>query len=235
MPKLFHSEKTQYKGNHQLAALEFMFRDNPNADWYLIVDDDTVIVPANLQGMIKDLNLKRHEFWYIGKCAYFEANMRKDSRTEEEVEFVVGGSGILMSHALVEALAPVVKSCRRDYNHLTYGDGRIGACIQDTLNMSSVVDPSNTCSDRLSEKRSQLGLTYKFCLGDWSKKHYKSNYTPKPDHHKLLIVSLHEKHLAHTKLFNEWFRNMTLANRTISWAALQTDKDLFEQMDNAST
>ena len=82
MPKLFEHEKIEYKGNHQLAAIEYVYRDNPNADWYLIVDDDTVFVPVNLRLMIKDLKLKRDEFWYIGKCAKFTRRLvgrREDS------------------------------------------------------------------------------------------------------------------------------------------------------------
>lgn len=237
MPKLFEHEKIEYKGNHQLAAIEYVYRDNPNADWYLIVDDDTVFVPVNLRLMIKDLKLKRDEFWYIGKCAKFTAELREDSSEDEKIHFIVGGAGILMSHALVKALAPVVQSCRRDYNHLTFGDGRIGACIEYTLNMSSVVRSGNSCADYLSEDRSQLGNIYKFYMGDvfdWSNREYKGNYRSKPSHEKTLMMNVHEKHVAHIQLFNEWFRNMSLANRTISWSAFQTDKVFLQQLNNTA-
>jgi hypothetical protein len=246
MTPLFPDEKIQFKGNHQLAALEYVYRDNPHAAWYIVADDDTVLVPANLRRMIADLNLASTDAWYVGKCASFDGPLWPKSsasslKTEDDdddcdeddeegrcqtINFLVGGAGILLSHALMEQLAPVVQQCRRDYNHMTYGDGRIGACIQYTLNMSSVVKFSNSCSDHLSEWRSKAGLHYKFYMGDvftWSRNHYKSNYTSRPEDERTLIMNVHEKDVAHIRLFNEWFRNMSLANRTISWSALQTD------------
>ena len=125
----FSPEETSGSSNNlQVFGFYLAWKNNPRADWYLCVDDDTLIVVDNLRLMVSELdpNVPR----IIGKPAL--ANDQKLGT----IAFVVGGAGILLSRRMVELMVPHIPLCRRKYNTVWHSDSRVGACIQFELNES---------------------------------------------------------------------------------------------------
>jgi hypothetical protein len=139
--------------NIPLAAFQHM-GDNTaydDADWYLQVDEDTIIVPTNLKRLVSLVSATRPLM--IGKCATF------DDELEGLVQFDVGGAGILINRALMSALRPQFTTCRKRFNPMYYSDARIGACVSIVLNQSDAVCPGPNKNQVSSWHTSEYGAT----------------------------------------------------------------------------
>ena len=67
----------------------------------------------------------------MGKCVFWGVEPTCEPPC---IYFAVGGGGILMSHTLLRKMAPNVAYCRSKYAQVPYGDARIGACVNHSLN-----------------------------------------------------------------------------------------------------
>ena len=199
--KLFSSEKTG-SGNEwtniPLAAFQHM-ATNIVADWYLQVDEDTIIVPINLMRLINTLNTSPRPLM-IGKCASFQ------DAIEGSIEFNVGGSGILMNRALVSALTPHFTECRKRFNTLYFSDARVGACVTLMLNRSDAVCP---CS----------GPHYGCAAGGrlWSFTNRNARLESQQQPPDALIVSMHEKSPSRIKMLNRYVKQITERGVDVTW------------------
>ena len=119
------SEKSERNNNLLLAAFEQVWKDNNQSDWYFLAEDDTVVIKENLLHLVKTLNSSEDIF--MGKCV-----LLKDKKLGT-IPFAVGGSGILMSHTLLRKMAPNVAHCRSEYAKVYFGDARVGACVNYSL------------------------------------------------------------------------------------------------------
>jgi Fringe-like len=119
-------EKSERNNNLLLAAFEQVWKDNNQSDWYFLAEDDTVVIKNNLLRLVEKLNPAEEVF--MGKCVLFN-----DTKLGI-IPFAVGGSGMLMSHTLLRKMAPNVAHCRSKYAQVRYGDARIGACVNYSLN-----------------------------------------------------------------------------------------------------
>jgi hypothetical protein len=116
LPK-FKGEKSERHSNLLLAAIGASYRRNPNSSWYLLAEDDTIVARTSLEEMVSKLDPNMPQV--IGKCVGIK-----------NVPFVVGGAGMLLSHALVADLAPHIDACRSDPKiSRRYGDLRVSECI----------------------------------------------------------------------------------------------------------
>jgi chondroitin sulfate synthase len=120
-------EKSEKHNNLLLAAFEQVWHDNNQSDWYFLVEDDTVIFKDNLLRLVQQLN--PDDDIYMGTCV--EIDDTKDGFGI--ISFVVGGGGILMSRALLRKMVPNVAYCRSKYAAVDYGDARVGACVNASL------------------------------------------------------------------------------------------------------
>jgi hypothetical protein len=116
LPK-FKGEKSERHSNLLLAAIGASYRRNPNSSWYLLAEDDTIVARTSLEEMVSKLDPNMPQV--IGKCVGIK-----------NVPFVVGGAGMLLSHALVADLAPHIDACRSDRKiSRGFGDLRVSKCI----------------------------------------------------------------------------------------------------------
>jgi hypothetical protein len=130
IPKL-KGEKSERHSNLLLAAIGASYRRNPNSKWYLLAEDDTIVARTSLEEMVSKLDPNAPQL--IGKCV----------RGVKNLPFVVGGAGMLLSHALVADLAPHIDTCRSEMNR-GFGDARVSRCILKhnlTWNRESICPP----------------------------------------------------------------------------------------------
>ena len=110
--------------NLQTHAFKLAYERDPTADFYMVVDDDTYIVRSSLLDLLRPLNASRPHL--LGKCT-FRANMPPPF--PRMIYSAVGGSGILMSGALVRALMPHFDDCRAAWHSMAaHSDMRVGQC-----------------------------------------------------------------------------------------------------------
>jgi hypothetical protein len=120
-------EKSERNNNLLLAAFEQVWKDNNQSDWYFLAEDDTIVFKDNLLRLVQQLNPNKDVF--MGKCV-----LLNDTRAGLGIiPFAVGGGGILMSRTLLRKMVPNVSDCRSKYAQVLYGDARVGACVNFTL------------------------------------------------------------------------------------------------------
>lgn len=119
-----------------LAHLHTAF---PNAEWYMLVDDDTFLVPHTLKEMLEKHKNARSTPWYVGRAMY---SLFKRDKEEKEilVSFAHGGSGICLSAGLMTAFRPHLLAALRDKEKshcqgMEFGDGNLGLCIKLSLDL----------------------------------------------------------------------------------------------------
>lgn len=112
-------EKTNYHVNSQLWSWKLMHEASPNANWYLQVDDDTIVAKHNLVAFMRDNDPGKAEIH--GYCSSVGTRF---TRGKGKLNFVIGGGGTLMSNAAMKLLLPHIETCRMKYNYLRFGDSR---------------------------------------------------------------------------------------------------------------
>lgn len=192
--KSLPGEENGSSNNLQLVAFGLAWAHNPNADWYLYADDDTIIFADNLKEMVKGYD--PNTLIMKGKCVHF------DTSKFGRIHFVVGGAGILMSRALVKELVHRMSVCRTKFLSVYHSDARVGACVEHTLNRTL-----NLCKhdgyDFSNEKKHER---QKFLVGSGSNR----------------PISIHVKDAAMIKYINKARAEMISFGVTITWKSLES-------------
>ena len=105
----------------------------PDADWYILGDDDTFFVPEALQTVL--IKYDSEQPWYIGPKSEswwqnFDLGGWLLSTGPQLGDFAFGGGGIIISKGLMQALIPGYEQCLHDHDGMFGGDQRIGACVK---------------------------------------------------------------------------------------------------------
>lgn len=105
----------------------------PDANWYVLGDDDTFFVPEALETVLSKYDASKP--WYIG--APSESSIQNWylggwllSTGAHIGEFAYGGGGIIISRGLMQVLIPDYEQCLHNHDGMVGGDQRIGACIK---------------------------------------------------------------------------------------------------------
>lgn len=101
------------------------------AEWYMKVDDDTYVNTLRLRLMLEQIQLAGHEssdFLYLGSFAPGRLHERGNLGLNGE-KFAMGGSGILMSRAAIERVAPVLESCMFSPAQSMHSDTQLARCF----------------------------------------------------------------------------------------------------------
>lgn len=100
----------------------------PNADWYLMIDDDTYLFKENLKALLSQYDPSLPH--YIGSGNVF---MGCDGVTKwgDGPSFAHGGSGIVLSKAAMSVLLSRLDDCIPKYRTCWAGDIRTALCLRD--------------------------------------------------------------------------------------------------------
>jgi hypothetical protein len=74
----------------------------PSASWYVLLDDDTFVAPANLKALLRRFSPDKS--LYMGRVM-FAPILVSDGTTKLEA-FAHGGSGVVLSAGLMRAFEP---------------------------------------------------------------------------------------------------------------------------------
>jgi hypothetical protein len=175
----FDGEKSERHSNLLLAAIGASYRRNPNSKWYLLAEDDTIVARTSLEEMVSKLDPNVPQM--IGKGVQ-----------RGGVPFVVGGAGMLLSHALVADLAPHIDACRSDRKiSRGFGDLRVSRCIiKHNLTWSITRHQGYRFADSYIAKRNDR------------------------------FVTLHNKEPALIRQVNEAVAAFSANNSTVTWGSL---------------
>ena len=105
----------------------------PQADWYVLGDDDTFFIPKALESALAKYDASKP--WYIGAPSE-SGKQNRDlgiwllSNGGQVGEFAFGGAGIIISQGLMQILVPKFEECLHNHDGMIGGDQRIGACVK---------------------------------------------------------------------------------------------------------
>ncbi len=105
----------------------------PQADWYVLGDDDTFFIPKALELALSKYDASKP--WYIGAPSEsgkqnYDLGIWLLSNGNQTGEFAFGGAGIILSQGLMQILIPSFEECLHNHDGMIGGDQRIGACVK---------------------------------------------------------------------------------------------------------
>lgn len=119
-------------------GLKLLWNRFPNADWYVMIDDDTYLSMENLENYLSQYNPSQP--LYIGSPTSFIGCDGVTSWTGGPL-FAHGGSGIIISRGAMEKLTPLVPKCIRSYKSCWAGDIKVSLCLRDVGVLMEPVQP----------------------------------------------------------------------------------------------
>ena len=209
-------ERSARDSNLHLAALGSMHARNPRADWYLEVEDDTLVVASNLRRLLARLDPSRPLM--LGKCVHYEHRNATD-----DVHFAVGGAGVLISGTLLRRLAPRIPECRRRFgaggDNWLYSDARVGACAARALG-ADMPHEEWLCAQVGQWDKSGTVPTYRSYSPAFIFSNRNLLLEAKEQDPRNFVVTLHVKDPGRIRRITAWVRAQEAAGAAITWGAL---------------
>ncbi|GJQ12080.1 hypothetical protein GpartN1_g3871.t1 [Galdieria partita] len=122
-----------------LPGLATLYRTFPDAEWYIMIDDDTFIFLDNLARFLLDHSLRisspRDVPLYFGNpfSVHIPSNDEfwedLDKSTSTSISFAHGGSGILLSSKALKTIVPHIPWCMKKWQSCPHGDARVALCL----------------------------------------------------------------------------------------------------------
>ncbi|TPX71523.1 hypothetical protein SpCBS45565_g01062 [Spizellomyces sp. 'palustris'] len=122
------SEGWRSDGNKNLPGFRELWTHFPDADWFVMIDDDTYVFFDNLADILKEFDPK--EVFYIGaKNMFIGCDGVKN--WGEGPYFAHGGSGIVLSRGAMKVMMAGLDACIEQYKTCWAGDVRTALCLRD--------------------------------------------------------------------------------------------------------
>nr|KAJ3404280.1 hypothetical protein HK105_003929 [Polyrhizophydium stewartii] len=118
----------QADAHKNLPGFRELFSRFPDADWFVMIDDDTFMFMDNLQRSLAHLDPDGEH--YIGSRTMF-FGCDGVTRMGDGPGFAHGGSGIVLSRGAIKRLVDGVDACIVKYKDCWAGDVRVGLCLRD--------------------------------------------------------------------------------------------------------
>jgi hypothetical protein len=111
-----------------IPGYKVLYEKFPNADWYIMIDDDTYLFMDNLKEKLDQYNPL--DPVYLGAPTNF---IGCDGVKEwgKSIYFAHGGSGIVLSRGAVLKMLPLIENCITKYDNCWAGDIRLSLCLRD--------------------------------------------------------------------------------------------------------
>lgn len=111
-----------------LPGFKVLYDTYPDADWFIMIDDDTFVFFDNLKKYLSNFNSDQE--YYIGSPNEFKG-CDGVSEFGKGPLFAQGGAGIVLSRAAVKKMMLIVDDCILKYQDCWAGDIRTGLCLRD--------------------------------------------------------------------------------------------------------
>ncbi|KAJ3015529.1 UNVERIFIED_CONTAM: hypothetical protein HDU68_012691, partial [Siphonaria sp. JEL0065] len=122
------TEGWQKDAHKNLPGFKLLYAKYPDADWYIMFDDDSYVFMDNLEYGLSKYNPK--EPLYLGDAQMF-AGCDGVTRIGDGPNFAQGGQGIIISQGGMQAMMKIVDQCIVKYHPCWAGDIRVGLCMRD--------------------------------------------------------------------------------------------------------
>ncbi|KAJ3326267.1 hypothetical protein HDV06_000143 [Boothiomyces sp. JEL0866] len=122
------SEGWKSDAHKNLPGFRQLYEHYPNADWYIMIDDDTYVFMENLHFRLA--HFKPEKPYYFGSANVF-TGCDSVKKLGKGPFFAHGGSGIVLSKAAIKKLVPIIDSCLPKYHQCWAGDIRLALCLRD--------------------------------------------------------------------------------------------------------
>ncbi|KAJ8327021.1 hypothetical protein QVD99_005110 [Batrachochytrium dendrobatidis] len=111
-----------------LPGFRALYNKFPNAEWFVMLDDDTYMFFDNLLNMVSDLDPEKP--YYIGARNMF-IGCDGVKKWGDGPAFGHGGSGIVLSRAAIRTMVSNLDACIVRYKTCWAGDVRTALCLRD--------------------------------------------------------------------------------------------------------
>lgn len=112
-----------------LPGYRALYQKFPNAEWFVMIDDDTYVFLDNLQTFLKKHDPNKNH--YFGSANMFEGCDGVSVLGEGGPLFAHGGSGIVLSRNALKTMMGIVEKCIIKYKNCWAGDIRLALCLRD--------------------------------------------------------------------------------------------------------
>jgi hypothetical protein len=111
-----------------LPGFDHLYTKFPNADWYIMIDDDTFLFLENLEEYLAPYDPSQP--FFFGSANKFKG-CDGVKRLGDGPLFAHGGSGIILSRGALQKMIPIIPQCIKKYEKCWAGDIKIGLCLRD--------------------------------------------------------------------------------------------------------
>ncbi|KAI9335705.1 hypothetical protein BDR26DRAFT_920355 [Obelidium mucronatum] len=124
----FSNEGWRVDAHKNLPGFALLYNTFPDADWFMMIDDDSYLFLDGLHQFTKRYNPNRN--YYFGQANKFRGC---DDVTEmgDGPPIAQGGTGILLSRGAIKTMMEIVDQCIVQYEDCWAGDVRVGLCLRD--------------------------------------------------------------------------------------------------------
>ncbi|KAI8894728.1 hypothetical protein BC833DRAFT_530248 [Globomyces pollinis-pini] len=112
-----------------LPGFKVLYETFPDAEWYLMIDDDTYLFLDNLKCFLGYFNGFKKQYYFGAANVFVGCDGIKEFG--KGPFFAHGGSGIILSRLALQTMLGVLDTCIEKYRHCWAGDIRIGLCLRD--------------------------------------------------------------------------------------------------------
>ncbi|GJD06849.1 hypothetical protein Gasu2_12410 [Galdieria sulphuraria] len=133
------SDSFRLDSEKNLPGLVTLYNTFPDAEWYIMIDDDTFIFLDNLAQFLleysSNISSPLDVPFYFGNP--FSVGIPSNNETWEDEEksssasisFAHGGSGILLSSKALKTIVPHIPWCMKKWQGCPHGDARVALCL----------------------------------------------------------------------------------------------------------
>jgi hypothetical protein len=106
----YSSQGWQVDAHKNLPGLRVLYDSYPEAEWFIMIDDDTYLFMNNLETLLTKKKLDPNEPWLLGHNMY-STECDGVPVGKAGPAFVQGGAGIYMSRGAVKKVLPHLDEC----------------------------------------------------------------------------------------------------------------------------
>ncbi|KAJ3076320.1 hypothetical protein HDU98_004304 [Podochytrium sp. JEL0797] len=119
----------QLDAHKNLPGFQLLHERFPDAEWYIMFDDDAYVLLDNYAAHLATLN--PDDEWYLGQPNVF-AGCDGVTNFGDGPLFAQGGAGIVISRGAMKKMVPVLDKCILKYRDCWAGDVRVALCMRDS-------------------------------------------------------------------------------------------------------
>ncbi|KAI8611228.1 hypothetical protein BC830DRAFT_677147 [Chytriomyces sp. MP71] len=127
----FDNEGWRVDAHKNLPAFKLLHQTFPEADWFMMIDDDTYVFIDSLKKYLSKFDPSKP--YYFGQANRFRGcdGVMEFAEAEKAPLVAQGGAGILLSRGAMRAMADVLDACIVRYEDCWAGDIRVALCLRD--------------------------------------------------------------------------------------------------------